>query len=88
MSNIRKLWYLHKVMKQQWLKTAELEEIIESSTEVNYAEVQKGDVKHTLADVGMTKKLVGYEPSVSIKDGLNRFVERYKVFGGKYKLDE
>lgn len=27
MSNIRKLWYLHKVMKQQWLKTSELEEI-------------------------------------------------------------
>ena len=27
MSNIRKLWYLRKVMKQQWLKTSELEEI-------------------------------------------------------------
>lgn len=27
MSNIRKLWYLRKVMKQQWLKTFELEEI-------------------------------------------------------------
>ena len=25
MSNIRKLWYLHKVMKQQWLKTPKLE---------------------------------------------------------------
>ena len=27
MSNLRKIWYLHKVMKQQWLKTSELEEI-------------------------------------------------------------
>ena len=27
MSNIRKLWYLRKVMKQQWLKTPELEKI-------------------------------------------------------------
>lgn len=27
MSNLRKIWYLNKVMKQQWLKTSELEEI-------------------------------------------------------------
>lgn len=27
MSNLRKVWYLNKVMKQQWLKTSELEEI-------------------------------------------------------------
>ena len=27
MSNIRKIWYLHKLMKQQWLRTSELEEI-------------------------------------------------------------
>lgn len=68
MSNIRNLWYLHKVMKQQ-LKTAELEEIMGSSAEANYAEVQKGHAKHPLADVGMAKKLVWYEPSASIKRG-------------------
>ena len=50
-------------MKQQF-KTAELEEIIGSSAEANYAEVQKGDAKHTLADVELVKKLVGYGPSV------------------------
>ena len=27
MSNLRTVWYLHKVMKQQWLKTSESEEI-------------------------------------------------------------
>ena len=51
-----------------------LKEILESSSEIKYDEVQKGDAKHTLADVGLAKRLVGYEPSVSIEEGLKRFV--------------
>ena len=60
-----------------------LKEIIGSSSEINYAEVQRGDAVHTLANVGLAKKLVGYKPSVSIKDGLKRFVEWYKNKGGR-----
>ena len=55
-----------------------LKKIIGSSSEVNYAEVQRGDAKHTLADVGLAKELVGYEPSVSIDEGLRRFVEWFR----------
>ena len=65
-----------------------LKEIIGSSSEIRYAEVQKGDAKHTLADVGLAERLVGYEPSVDIEEGLKRFVEWCKEFGGKYKLGE
>ena len=60
-----------------------LKEIIGSSSEVNYAEVQKGDAAHTLANVGVAKELIGYEPSVKIGEGLERFVEWYKVFRGE-----
>lgn len=58
----------------------QLKEIIGSSSEINYVEVQKGDAKHTLADVELAKKLVGYEPSISMKEGLRRFVLWYKEF--------
>lgn len=73
MSNI-KMWYLHKVMKYQWLEASELEEITGSSSEIKYAEVQKGDARHTLADVGLAKELIGYEPVINIGKGLKRFV--------------
>ena len=65
-----------------------LKEIIGSSSEINYVGVQKGDARHTLADVGLAKELVGYEPVVSVEDGLKMFVEWYKEFGGKYELDK
>jgi UDP-glucose 4-epimerase len=63
-----------------------LKEIIGSSSEINYDEVQKGDAMHTLADVELARELVEYKPSVSIKGGLKRFVEWYKEFEGKYEL--
>ena len=43
MSNPRKLWYLHKVMKQQWLKTTELEEIQQK--------MLRGIIKHAYENV-------------------------------------
>ncbi len=55
-----------------------LKEIIGSSSEISYAETQRGDAKHTLADVGLAKELIGYEPSVGIEEGLERFVAWYK----------
>jgi UDP-N-acetylglucosamine/UDP-N-acetylgalactosamine 4-epimerase len=44
-----------------------------------YREERKGDVKHSLADVSKAKKLVGYQPGLSIKDGLEVTVEWYKL---------
>lgn len=59
-----------------------VKEIIGSSYEINYAEAQGGDAKHTLANVGLAKELIGYEPSVGIEEGLKRFIEWYGEFGG------
>lgn len=36
-----------------------------------------GDVKDTLADISMTRCMVGYEPSVSFWDGLDRTIQWY-----------
>jgi UDP-glucuronate 4-epimerase len=40
--------------------------------------VQPGDVVATYADVEKARRLLGYEPRVSVQDGIERFVEWYK----------
>ena len=55
-----------------------LKGIIGSSSEINYAEAQRGDAEHTLANVGLAKEIIGYEPSVGIEEGLKRFVEWFQ----------
>jgi UDP-glucose 4-epimerase len=54
-----------------------LKEIIGSLSELIYAELQKGDAEHTLADVSLAKELLGYESYVDIREGLRRFVSSY-----------
>lgn len=55
-----------------------IKEIIGSTSEINYAEVQKGDAEHTLADVGLAKELAGYEASINIVEGLEKFVQCFR----------
>lgn len=43
-----------------------------------YGPERKGDVKHSLADISKAKKLLGYEPSVSVEEGLKRTYKWYK----------
>jgi nucleoside-diphosphate-sugar epimerase len=52
-----------------------LEEIVGREIEVNYEGRQKGDVRHTLADVTKAQKNLGYEPKVRLQDGLRREYE-------------
>ena len=36
---------------------------------------KKGEVKHSLADIGKAKKILGYEPKIGFEEGLRRTVE-------------
>ena len=40
-----------------------------------------GDIKHSLADVSLAEKHLGYKPRVSFEDGLRRTVEWYRKAG-------
>jgi len=42
---------------------------------VHYEGVQKGDVRHTFADMSKARGKLGYQPKVSIQDGLEREYE-------------
>jgi UDP-glucose 4-epimerase len=48
--------------------------------EVNptYLESRQGDVRHSLADIEAARNILGYEPTVTIDEGLKRTVEWYK----------
>jgi nucleoside-diphosphate-sugar epimerase len=45
---------------------------------VNYLPERAGDIKHSLADIGQATKRLGYAPSVSFREGLERTVEWYR----------
>ena len=44
-----------------------------------YAEARAGDIRDSLADIGMARQLLGYEPSVDFREGLRRTVEWYRT---------
>jgi UDP-glucose 4-epimerase len=49
--------------------------------DVKYEVERAGDVKHSLADMSLAKKHLGYEPTVSFEEGLRRTVEWYRERG-------
>jgi UDP-glucose 4-epimerase len=61
----------------------EVIEIIKGITGVKfdakYQDVQKGDVRHTSADMTKAQKMLGYKPRVSIQEGLQREHEWIKT---------
>jgi UDP-glucose 4-epimerase len=47
-----------------------MEEITGRPATVDYQQMQKGDVRHTSADMTMAREELGYNPAVSIRKGL------------------
>jgi UDP-N-acetylglucosamine/UDP-N-acetylgalactosamine 4-epimerase len=44
----------------------------------SYGPERKGDVKHSLADISKAKALLGYQPLISVRDGLKTAFEWYR----------
>ena len=57
-----------------------LEEISGQKAKKIYDKIQKGDAEHTLSNIRLAEKLVGYKPDVDISKGLRKFVEWFKEF--------
>ena len=49
----------------------------------NYMPMQKGDVKTTLSDTTLLKKLTGYNPRTNYKIGIKKFLEWYLNYYNK-----
>ncbi len=61
-----------------------LERIIGVKAHATYAPSKTGDVRHSLADIGRARSILGYEPKVMVEEGLRRTVEamRNQIGGG------
>lgn len=48
------------------------------TTEPKHRESRKGEIMNSLADISKAKTLLGYEPQIRFKDGLNKTVEYFR----------
>jgi UDP-glucose 4-epimerase len=48
-----------------------MEQIVGQPIKRNHIEKAMGDARHTAADVSKARKILGYEPKVSLREGLN-----------------
>jgi len=57
---------------------ARIRDIVGSAVRPRYAEPRAGDIKHSLADIGAARDLIGYSVAVPFEEGLRRTVEWYR----------
>jgi len=58
---------------------AALQQITGTKVPAIHGPSRVGDVRHSLADIGRARSLLGFEPQVSLADGLRRTVESLSV---------
>jgi len=63
-----------------------LEKSLGCEAKKKYMEMQPGDVLRTYADVSDLEKEIGFRPSTSIEDGLQKFVEWYRDYYEKEEV--
>ena len=61
---------------------SELGRITGRPTRAEHRPARTGDVRHSLADIGLARRMLGYRPGVSFAEGLRRTVEWYRSSGG------
>jgi nucleoside-diphosphate-sugar epimerase len=59
----------------------EINSILGTGIKPRYAKERPGDIKHSLADITLAKKWLGYKPSIKFREGLAKTVEWHKNSG-------
>jgi UDP-glucose 4-epimerase len=57
----------------------EMSEILTTSREPQYEPGRAGDVRHSLADTSKAKRLLDYQPAVTLREGLIKVIDWYRV---------
>ncbi len=55
-----------------------INELLGKNVKPVYTDTRSGDVKHSLADITLAKKLIGYEPVTQFKKGLEKAISWYR----------
>jgi nucleoside-diphosphate-sugar epimerase len=58
---------------------ATMRELVGSQVTPNYVETRAGDVRDSQADISKARRILGYEPTVSFEEGLERTVAWYRT---------
>jgi UDP-N-acetylglucosamine/UDP-N-acetyl-alpha-D-glucosaminouronate 4-epimerase len=53
--------------------------LLKSDIQPDYRAERAGDVKHSLADISLARKLIGYEPTVLFEQGLAKAIDWYRA---------
>jgi nucleoside-diphosphate-sugar epimerase len=61
---------------------AKINELLGMDVAPTYTDPRPGDVRDSLADISLAKKLIGYEPQVDFDEGLRRSIEYYRHVAG------
>ena len=59
-----------------------LEQNLQMEAVKNYVAGPRGEMLETFADISVTRNRLGYTPTVSLEDGIGKFVEWYKAYHG------
>ena len=59
-----------------------IEKAIERKAELHLEPMQPGDVRETYADISAAERDLGYQPKVSIDEGIPRFIEWFREYYG------
>jgi UDP-glucose 4-epimerase len=57
----------------------ELRDLLGCDIEPTYAPPRAGDIKHSLADLSAAHEVLGYEPAVQLREGLERTIEHFRA---------
>ncbi len=57
-----------------------LENCLGKEAKKNFLPMQKGDVPVTYADISKAKEMLGFNPKISLEEGVERFVKWYKKY--------
>jgi nucleoside-diphosphate-sugar epimerase len=55
-------------------------ELVGKSVEPHYGPARAGDVRDSLADIRVARELLGYEPRVDVREGLQRTIQAFRRF--------
>ena len=65
------------IKKREEAKQKEIEKELGKKAIRNYMPLQKGDVKQTVSNTNLLKKITGYNPKTNYKVGIKKFLKWY-----------
>jgi UDP-N-acetylglucosamine/UDP-N-acetyl-alpha-D-glucosaminouronate 4-epimerase len=62
---------------------AAINKVLGTKIEPEFSDPRPGDVRDSLADISLARKLLGYEPTVDFDEGLRRSIDYYRSLAAK-----